>query len=74
VQVDGQSELLPGSTEEIEIRAACIHAVELIRKTIQDVHVGIVPTSVQLDWWLWQAGERSRTNDPPHHRTHTIYY
>lgn len=29
--------------------------------------------SVQLDWWLWQEGERVRS-EHPHHKTWTIYY
>jgi hypothetical protein len=29
--------------------------------------------SIQLDWWLWQEGERMRS-ELPHHKTWTIYY
>lgn len=29
--------------------------------------------SIQLDWWLWQEGERERSKHP-HHKTWTIYY
>jgi hypothetical protein len=33
-----------------------------------------VPTAVQIDWWLWHQGEKSRHSHPPHHRTMTIFY
>lgn len=33
-----------------------------------------LPNSVQLDWWLWEQGEKKRASDPPHHRTLTTYY
>lgn len=32
------------------------------------------PITVQLDWWLWEVGERERDNHPPAHHTFTIYY
>ena len=35
---------------------------------------GRLPNSVQLDWWLWEQGERARQQHRPHHRTLTIYY
>ncbi|GBF97280.1 hypothetical protein Rsub_09971 [Raphidocelis subcapitata] len=30
--------------------------------------------SIHVDWWLWGRGEAARAEDPPHHRTLTIYY
>jgi hypothetical protein len=30
--------------------------------------------SVQLDWWLWEWGEREKDTLKPHHRVMTIYY
>ena len=75
VQIDSKVEIAPGSAAEVEIRAGCIQAVELLKESVGKVHgPECVPTSVQLDWWLWAAGERSRGHDPHHHRTHTIYY
>ena len=102
-QVDSCQELMPGSEEEVEIRACTVAAVEHLRKALASLHtpastsmtqsaVGLVaaeaeshalchsgagqslPNSVQLDWWLWEQGERSRSSDLPHHRTLTIYY
>ena len=31
-------------------------------------------TSVELDWYLWQIGERTKDAIPPHHRVNTIFY
>lgn len=31
-------------------------------------------TSVVIDWWLWERGERERAAAPPHHRTLSIFY
>lgn len=70
-----QELILPGSEEEVEIRAATVQAVEQIRDGIRKEHQGNpCPTAVQLDWWLWQTGENSRASDPPHHKTMTVFY
>ena len=37
-------------------------------------NTGRLPNSVQLDWWLWEQGERARLQHRPHHRTLTIFY
>eukprot|EP00798_Chlamydomonas_sp_ICE-L_P019267 gene19267-25904_t len=76
----------PGSEEEIELRAASVLAVELFREAIRS-HFGSMasevgggglqyglPTSVQLDWWMWEIGENSKHEHPPHHRTLTMFY
>lgn len=68
--VDAGQELVPGSEEEIEIRACTIQAVEQIKHML---HGGAL-TSVQIDWFLWELGEAQRTDGPKHHKTHTIYY
>jgi hypothetical protein len=70
-----QRDIQPGSEEEIEIRAATIQGVERLRAAIAAKHGGAVcPSAVQLDWWLWDAGEKTRTTDGPHHRTLTTNY
>jgi hypothetical protein len=75
VQIDARVELPAGSEEETEIRAASVQAVELMRESIRQVHgERLCPASIQLDWWLWAAGERTRASDPCHHRTRTIFY
>lgn len=73
-----------GGSEEVEIRAATVSAVEALRDALQarwGPGVGssssvpvVLPHAVQLDWWLWETGEATRATDPPHHRTLTVYY
>ncbi len=69
--VDGLAPLPPGSTEEVEIRANTIHAVEGIRRELQ--RLGQDLTSYQVDWLLWLASQDSGQMKP-YHRTRTIYY
>ncbi len=67
------AELIPaGSSEEIEIRAGAVHAVELIKKSICDS--GQPVTSSQLDYFLWNRGQLPRYKAVPRHRTRTVYY
>ena len=82
-QVDGRQELLAGSAEEVEIRAATVAAVEAVRQAIAAKLGGVqdqqgaelaLPNAIQLDWFLWEQGERARRAHRPHHRTLTIYY
>lgn len=80
--VDGRRELAAGSREETEIRAATVEAVERLRAALAarlaaEGRAGAAAprvNSVQLDWWLWEAGERDRTRHRPHHRVLTVYY
>lgn len=83
LQVASQQELPAGSESEIEIRAASVVAVEMLKnaaneklqpKQSQQGNQEAQLLSIQLDWWLWHEGERLRQEHPPHHRTRTIYY
>jgi hypothetical protein len=66
-------ELLPvGSVEEIEIRAATIWGVELLRRALAEQ--GREMTASEIDWLLWQTGQHLPTDAKPYHRTLTIYY
>lgn len=71
-------EISPGSEEELEIRGCSVEAVERMREAIAAKFRGTpgaqLPHAIQLDWWLWEVGERERHRHPPHHRTRTIYY
>lgn len=31
-------------------------------------------SSVLIDWWLWEQGEKERDRAPPHHRTLSTFY
>ncbi len=76
-QIAARQELQPGSEVELEIRGCTIHAVELLKSAISqrpDIAPELVPSAVQLDWWLWERGEARRTVAPPHHRVRTLYY
>jgi len=65
--------LLPaGSTEEVEIRACAVHAVELIKKQIHQT--GQVVSSWQLDNLLWNRGRQPRYKAVARHRTRTVFY
>ncbi len=66
-------ELLPaGSEEEIEIRAATVWGVELLRRALAER--GRSLTASALDWLLWQAGQHLPAGSEPYHRTLTIFY
>ena len=66
-------ELLPaGSEEEVEVRAATVQAVERLRAAM--ARRGRELPTAQVDWLLWQRGERTKEELPPHHRTLTVFY
>ncbi|GAB5370220.1 hypothetical protein AAMO2058_001473800 [Amorphochlora amoebiformis] len=67
-----REQVLAGSEEEIAIRAATVEAVVAMRTALAKQRVLV--TSVQLDWALWERGEREIDSLPFHHRTLTIYY
>ena len=70
--VDSQTELPAGSNWEIEIRAASIIAVERIHQAI--VSRGFPDLLVlEVDWLLWQIGEKNKESIAPCHRTLTVY-
>lgn len=66
--------LIPaGSHEEIEIRACCVHAVELMISTAADA--GVCWTARDIDQVLWHQGQRSRYKKRnKRHRTRTAFY
>ncbi len=75
IQVANKQEIMPGSSEEIEIRGCTIAAVDRLCAAIEATFgAAATPHALQLDWWLWERGERTRGTAAPHHRTHTIYY
>ncbi|MCC6943431.1 MAG: queuosine salvage family protein [Thermomicrobiales bacterium] len=70
--IDAQFLIPAGSREEVEIRAATIWGVELIRQELERLHQPM--TAAEIDWALWQAGQVSSAGDHPYHRTLTIFY
>ena len=65
--------LIPaGSTQEVEIRACALHAVELLVEALREA--GHKVTAMQLEYILWNRGRGSSYKSRPRHRTRTVYY
>jgi len=65
-RIDAGELLEPGGAER-EIRAAAVHACELIA-----AELGVPPRT--LDTWLWNHGQQPRYKALPRHRTRTVFY
>jgi len=59
--------LASGSEEEVEIRAMTVQVVEQLTVLTKK-------QAIEIDWHLWQQGEKQRHSLPAHHRTLSIYY
>jgi hypothetical protein len=67
------AELIPaGAEEEVELRAAAVHAVELLVAEL--AARGESVTAMQLDYLLWNRGQRPEYKARPRHRTRTVFY
>lgn len=65
--------LKAGSAEEVEIRAAALHAVELLKAHLHAAgHTGI--TSMALDYMLWNRGQSEIYKRAPRHRARGVFY
>jgi hypothetical protein len=62
----------PGSSEEIEIRAAAVHAVELMTVVLKSA--GHQVSARDLDYLLWNRGQGEIYKQRPRHRTRTVCY
>lgn len=71
-KIDSGDYLPAGSIEEIEIRAAAIHTVELIKQEMHKQGSGV--TSVNIDHILWHRGYEPELYAKPRHRTLTTAY
>jgi hypothetical protein len=68
-----RGELIPaGSPEEIEIRAAAIHAAARIVAELRQT--GTETTASEIDYLLWNRGQGAKYKALPRHRTRTVYY
>ena len=72
VRIDAGELLAPGSPEEVEIRAGAVHAVE--RCAAELARAGCPTTAQQLDFLLWNRGQRAEIKAHPRHRTRTTFY
>ncbi|HUG15330.1 MAG TPA: queuosine salvage family protein [Thermomicrobiales bacterium] len=62
----------PDSDEELEIRAATVWGVELLRQSL--ARRGRDMPSYAIDWILWRAGQDLPADAQPYHRTLTVFY
>lgn len=60
-----------GSPEEVELRACALHAVELISASLRQQGHDIKPR--QLDYLLWNRGQRYKEGKP-RHRSRSVFY
>ena len=56
--IDAGVELAPGCPQEIELRAAAVHSVEIMAGYLRDR--GVAVSARALDAWLWQRGQGAR--------------
>jgi hypothetical protein len=72
-KVDSLVELPFSCREEIEIRACTVVAVERLHKILVERGWNDLLV-IEIDWLLWQRGEKIKDAIKPHHRVLTIYY
>lgn len=71
-KIDAYQPIPAGSEEEIEIRAATIWAVELLRRALDQQ--GISRPASAIDYRLWAESQKHVAGERPYHRTRTINY
>jgi hypothetical protein len=71
-RVDAYAPIAAGSEEEIEIRAATVWAVELLRRAL--ARHGIERPASAIDYRLWAESQARLPGERPYHCTRTIYY
>jgi hypothetical protein len=59
------------SPEEVEIRAATVWGVELLRRALAER--GVTARAFEIDWTLWTLAQ-DRAGMEPYHRTRTVFY
>ncbi len=69
--IDAREQIPSGDPREVEIRAASIWAVEMIKDVL--CRRENKTTSLEVDWHLWTLAE-NKVFERPHHRTRTAAY
>jgi hypothetical protein len=64
--------IVPGSVEEVEIRACAVAAVERLAAELARLARPVSPR--RLDYWLWNRGGRPEFKAVPRHRARTAFY
>ena len=74
--IDSEQELPYSSPYEVEIRAATVVCVEQIMSEIKkNTELSkTLKNSYEVDWLLWQMGEKQLSQLKPHHRVKSIFY
>jgi Potential Queuosine, Q, salvage protein family len=73
-RIDAEELIDHGSTEEVEIRACAVHAVELLVRGMGRMRRGPAPTSATVDQVLWERGQGPAYKSFPRHRSRTSAY
>jgi hypothetical protein len=73
-RIDREELIAAGSEEEVELRAAAVHASELIVRALHRTgHAGV--TAMNVDYLLWHRGQNPAYKQAkPRHRTRTVFY
>ena len=71
-RIDAGDPIAAGSAEEVEIRAAAVHAVELLVAAVGEARRE--STAMSLDGVLWNRGQGAAYKARPRHRTRTVFY
>ncbi len=71
-RIDAEELLVPGSPEEVEIRAVAVHAAERLVAACRAA--GLPATAMALDQVLWRRGGGPRYKAHPRHRARTTAY
>jgi hypothetical protein len=71
-RIEHQELIAPGNSEEIEIRACAVHAVERIREELASLGKSV--TSMALDSLLWNRGQGAAYKARPRHRCRCVFY
>lgn len=71
-KVDNFQLITSQSKDEVEIRAATVRAVELIRERLSRKFPEVTPS--HIDGMLWNLAQKLDRDKMPYHRTYTIAY
>ena len=70
--IDAEETIAAGSSQEVEIRAGAVHAVERMCELLKATGSSI--TAQRLDHLLWNRGQSRAMKAQPRHRTRSVYY
>lgn len=73
-RVDAEELIEHGSTEEVEIRACAVYAVEMLVRSMSRMRPAPAPTSAVVDQVLWERGQGPAYKAFPRHRSRSSAY